>query len=113
MFEANFRVYGVRKIWRQLQREGFDVARCTVARLMRAMGLEVPLEEFHRQSFGASSAIPAKVNSCASDSQDCQNDYDDCSPVHGPSSFLLQPRLTHALDQTVPIFDISADQYAH
>ena len=40
MFDANFRVYGVRKVWRQLQREGFDVARCTVARLMRAMGLE-------------------------------------------------------------------------
>jgi putative transposase len=40
VFEANFRVYGVRKVWRQLQREGFDVARCTVGRLMRAMGLE-------------------------------------------------------------------------
>lgn len=40
VFEANFCVYGVRKIWRQLQREGFDVARCTVARLMKAMGLE-------------------------------------------------------------------------
>ena len=40
VFEANFRVYGVRKVWRQLQREGFDVARCTVARLMKAMGLE-------------------------------------------------------------------------
>ena len=39
VFEANFRVYGVRKVWRQMQREGFDVARCTVARLMRAMGL--------------------------------------------------------------------------
>lgn len=39
VFEENFRVYGVRKIWRQLRREGFDVARCTVARLMRAMGL--------------------------------------------------------------------------
>ena len=39
VFEANFRVYGVRKVWRQMQREGFDVARCTVARLMRAIGL--------------------------------------------------------------------------
>lgn len=38
MFDANFRVYGVRKVWRQLRREGFDVARCTVARLMQAMG---------------------------------------------------------------------------
>jgi putative transposase len=40
VFEANFRVYGVRKVWRQLQREGFVVARRTVARLMRALGLE-------------------------------------------------------------------------
>ncbi len=39
VFETNFRVYGVRKVWRQLRREEFDVARCTVARLMRAMGL--------------------------------------------------------------------------
>jgi hypothetical protein len=35
VFNANFRVYGVRKVWRQLQRKGFDVARCMVARLMR------------------------------------------------------------------------------
>jgi transposase InsO family protein len=40
VFAANFGVYGVRKVWRQLRREGFDVARCTVARLMRQMGLE-------------------------------------------------------------------------
>ena len=40
VFEENFRVYGVRKVWRQLQREGFDVARCTVERLMREMGLQ-------------------------------------------------------------------------
>jgi transposase InsO family protein len=37
--EANFGVYGVRKVWRQLGREGTLVARCTVARLMRRMGL--------------------------------------------------------------------------
>lgn len=39
-FEENFRVYGVRKVWRQLKREGHDLARCTVARLMRGMGLQ-------------------------------------------------------------------------
>ena len=39
VFEANFGVYGVRKIWRQLGREGVSVARCTVTRLMRQMGL--------------------------------------------------------------------------
>jgi transposase InsO family protein len=39
VWEANFRVYGVRKVWRQLRREGIDVARCTTARLMRQMGL--------------------------------------------------------------------------
>ena len=36
----NFRVYGVRKVWHQLKREGHDVARCTVARLMQNMGLQ-------------------------------------------------------------------------
>jgi putative transposase len=36
----NFGVYGARKVWRQLNREGFDVARVTVERLMRSLGLE-------------------------------------------------------------------------
>ncbi|GGI66912.1 putative transposase for insertion sequence element IS986/IS6110 [Microbispora rosea subsp. aerata] len=35
----NYGVYGVRKVWRQLHREGIEVARCTVARLMRELGL--------------------------------------------------------------------------
>ena len=39
VFEENLRVYGVRKVWRQLRREGVQIARCTVARLMRDMGL--------------------------------------------------------------------------
>ena len=38
VFEENFRVYGVCKVWRQLGREGIAVARCTVARLMRTHG---------------------------------------------------------------------------
>jgi len=37
---ANLQVYGVRKIWRQMRREGFAVARCTVERLMRHKGLQ-------------------------------------------------------------------------
>ncbi|QFS85161.1 hypothetical protein FIV09_20120 (plasmid) [Roseivivax sp. THAF197b] len=37
VFEENWRVYGVRKVYHQLRREGFDVARCTVARLMKDM----------------------------------------------------------------------------
>lgn len=39
VWDENFQVYGVRKVWRQLHREGVDVARCTVTRLMRQMGL--------------------------------------------------------------------------
>ena len=38
--QENFGVYGVRKVWRQLKREGHDVARCTVARLMQIIGLQ-------------------------------------------------------------------------
>ncbi len=41
VWEENFRVYGVRKVWHQLRREGFDVARCTVARPMKVSGLQV------------------------------------------------------------------------
>jgi transposase InsO family protein len=40
VFDQNFQVYGVRKVWKQLDREGEKVARCTVARLMRSMGLQ-------------------------------------------------------------------------
>lgn len=40
VFDHNFGVYGVRKVWWQLLREGFRVARCTVERLMRQMGLQ-------------------------------------------------------------------------
>ena len=40
VFNDNHGVYGVRKIWRQLKRQGEDVARCTVARLMKTMGLQ-------------------------------------------------------------------------
>ena len=39
VWEENFRVYGARKVWRQLRREGVPVARCTVERLMRRAGL--------------------------------------------------------------------------
>jgi len=39
VFAGNLAVYGVRKVWRQMMREGFPVARCTVTRLMREMGL--------------------------------------------------------------------------
>ena len=35
VWHENFQVYGARKVWKQLKREGFAVARCTVARLMK------------------------------------------------------------------------------
>jgi putative transposase len=39
VWQANFQVYGADKVWRQLQREGIQVARCTVERLIRRLGL--------------------------------------------------------------------------
>jgi len=39
VWDQNFQVYGVRKVWRQLHREGRVVARCTVTRLMKRLGL--------------------------------------------------------------------------
>ena len=40
VYEENFGVYGARKVWRQLGREGFVLARCTIERLMRELGLQ-------------------------------------------------------------------------
>lgn len=39
VYNVNYQVYGARKIWRQLHRDGIVVARCTVARLMKAIGI--------------------------------------------------------------------------
>ena len=39
VWDKNHRVYGARKVWRQLHREGFDTARCTVERLMRRLSI--------------------------------------------------------------------------
>ena len=39
VWEENFQVYGADKVWKQLKREGIVVARCTVERLMKQMGL--------------------------------------------------------------------------
>ncbi len=40
VWESNFKVYGVNKVWRQLLREGIRVARCTVERLMKKLGMQ-------------------------------------------------------------------------
>jgi len=40
VWNENFAVYGAEKVWKQLNREGIEVARCTVARLMRELGLQ-------------------------------------------------------------------------
>jgi transposase InsO family protein len=39
VWNENSRVYGARKIWRQLRREGFKVTRCTVERVIRRLGI--------------------------------------------------------------------------
>jgi putative transposase len=40
IWESNFKVYGANKVWRQLIREGIRVARCTVERLMKKLGIQ-------------------------------------------------------------------------
>ena len=62
VWEQNYKVYGVRKVWHQMRREGFDIARCTVARLMNDMGLEGVIRgKKHRTT------IPDKSQPCPLD----------------------------------------------
>lgn len=78
IWNENFQVDGVRKIWRQLAREGFDVARCTVARLMRQMGI--------RGGDGADGSLTvvriALLRTAASKQSldSCREIVDDCRP---------------------------------
>jgi putative transposase len=63
--DANFGVYGARKVWRQLGREGVAVARCTVERLMRLMGLRGAVRGKETRTTIADKAAPCpadKVN---------------------------------------------------
>ncbi len=64
VYDENHKVYGVRKVWRQLLREGIRVARCTVARLMAVMGLAGVLrgKRSVRPSAGKAVAAGDRVN---------------------------------------------------
>ena len=62
VFDENFRVYGVRKVWRQLGREGIAVARCTVARLMRAMGLQGAVRGKPVRTTRSDKAVPCPLD---------------------------------------------------
>ena len=59
---ANFEVYGARKVWRQLGREGVAVARCTVERLMRRMGLRGVVRGKETRTTIADKASPCPVD---------------------------------------------------
>src|SRR5215210_1558002 len=62
VYEENFRVYGVRKVWRQLLREGTAVARCTVARLMRTMGLQGVVRGKRVRTTSGNAAAPCPLD---------------------------------------------------
>ena len=62
VFEENFRVYGARKVWRQLGREGIALARCTVARLMRAMGLQGAVRGKPVRTTRSDKAVPCPLD---------------------------------------------------
>jgi putative transposase len=59
---ANFGVYGARKVWRQLGRDGVAVARCTVERLMRRMGLRGAVRGKETRT-----TVPDKATPCPAD----------------------------------------------
>jgi putative transposase len=62
VFAENFEVYGARKVWRQMLREGFAVARCTVERLMADLGLQGVIRGKHIRT-----TVPDKAAPCALD----------------------------------------------
>jgi transposase InsO family protein len=62
VFEQNFKVYVARKVWRQLAREGHDVARCALERLMKRMGLQGTIRDKPVKSTISSKAAPCPLD---------------------------------------------------
>ncbi|SKA22306.1 Transposase InsO and inactivated derivatives [Consotaella salsifontis] len=62
VFDDNFGVYGVRKVWRQMRREGFDIARCTVARLMKTMGIKGAVRGKRVKTTISDKAVPCPLD---------------------------------------------------
>ena len=62
VFEANFEVYGARKIWRQLGREGVKIARCTVERLMRSLGIQGAVRGKAAKTTISDKAVPCPMD---------------------------------------------------
>jgi len=62
VFDANWQVCGMRKIWQQLRREGFDFARCAVARMIKTMDIQGVIRDNSRKS-----TIPDKKLPCPLD----------------------------------------------
>jgi hypothetical protein len=60
--EENFDLHGARKVWRQLGREGVVVARCTVERLMRSMGLRGIVRGKKTRTTRADRALPCRAD---------------------------------------------------
>jgi transposase InsO family protein len=62
VWNENFQVYGVRKVWRQLRRERFDVARCTVERLMKRLGLRGVIRGKKVRTTVSDSSVPCPLD---------------------------------------------------
>ncbi|CUA96552.1 Transposase InsO and inactivated derivatives [Thiomonas bhubaneswarensis] len=76
VFEQNLRVYGADKVWRQLLREGVTVARCTVERLMRRLGLQGV-----RRGKGVRTTVPDARAACPLDRVNRQFKADRPNPL--------------------------------
>ena len=72
VFDQNLQVYGADKVWKQLNRERIEVARCTVERLMRRQGLRGV-----RRGKTVRTTIPAPKAACPLDRVQCH-------PLHHP-----------------------------
>jgi hypothetical protein len=62
VFDGSRGRYGARKVWHQLRREGRDIARCTVERLMKVMGFQVGCarKEGHHHQSGCGTTLPGR-----------------------------------------------------
>jgi len=92
VFVENFEVYGVRKVWRQLNRENIPVARCTVERLMADLGLQGVIRGKPIRTTVQDKAAHARLITCTGSStrrrRTCADGLAPCPPLAHRQAFL-------------------------
>jgi putative transposase len=118
VYDDNYKVYGARKVWIELRREGIRVARCTVERLMREMGLEGARrggngKRTTKPDAAAAAALPDLVDRCFEAERPNQVWVADLTYVATAVGFVYAAFVTDVFSRMIVGWAVGTSQHAN